>query len=259
MRRRVSTTELGRDPSLHGALGVLVRHRLLVAGDGQVDVAHEALLREWPRLRSWLEEDRDGRRLHRRLTEAAASWDADGRDPAGLYRGTRLGAAQEWALDHAGEPDVLERQFLDASIAAQGTDVAAARRSARRLRALSVGVAGVAVVALVAGGLAVVQRSDAHRQASAAHRAADAALVARQAADAARVTYDASRLDTQARSLTTGRLDLALLLAVQAHHLVASADTDGGLESVLAQVRPGLDRVVNPGQASTLCLSLIHI
>ena len=39
-----------------------------------VDVSHEALIRGWPRLRGWIEEDRAGLRLHRRLTEAAEEW-----------------------------------------------------------------------------------------------------------------------------------------------------------------------------------------
>ena len=55
------------------------------AADGQrrhVEVAHEALLREWPRLRGWLEEDAEGRRLHRRLADAAREWDEAGATPA---------------------------------------------------------------------------------------------------------------------------------------------------------------------------------
>ena len=59
--------------------------------DGTAEVAHEALLREWPRLRGWLEEDAEGRRLHHHLAIAAREWDAGGRDPGELYRGARLG------------------------------------------------------------------------------------------------------------------------------------------------------------------------
>ena len=49
------------------------------------------LIREWPTLRGWLEEDREGLRLQR-LGDAARIW-RRGRDPTDLYRGTRLGAA----------------------------------------------------------------------------------------------------------------------------------------------------------------------
>ena len=43
---------------------------------------HEALLERWPRLADWLEEDAQGRRLHRHLTRAAAEWEASGRERA---------------------------------------------------------------------------------------------------------------------------------------------------------------------------------
>ena len=71
--------------------------RLLVVGDGSAEIAHEALLREWPRLRGWLDEDREELRALRQLTVAARSWDETGRDDADLYRGPRLAAAAELA------------------------------------------------------------------------------------------------------------------------------------------------------------------
>ena len=39
-------------------VGVLTEARLLTMSGDAVEVAHEALLHEWPRLREWLEEDR---------------------------------------------------------------------------------------------------------------------------------------------------------------------------------------------------------
>ncbi|MFF0445881.1 hypothetical protein ACFYT4_05595 [Streptomyces sp. NPDC004609] len=73
----------------------LVRARLLTADDNSVNLAHEALITGWPRLRSWIEEDRDLLRLHRRLTEAARTWEELGRDAGALYRGAQLAAARE--------------------------------------------------------------------------------------------------------------------------------------------------------------------
>ena len=63
----------------------------MTLGEGTAEVAHEVLIREWPTLRAWLEEDRAGLRLHRRLGDAARLWDAGGREAGDLYRGTRLG------------------------------------------------------------------------------------------------------------------------------------------------------------------------
>jgi hypothetical protein len=82
-----------------------------------VDVSHEALIRGWPRLRGWLDEDRVGLRLQRRITEAADEWQRSNRDNDLLYRGARLIQAQEWRARHEGELNPLEREFLDASIA----------------------------------------------------------------------------------------------------------------------------------------------
>ena len=116
------------EPELAEVAGRLADRRLLTISDGAVEVAHEALLREWPRLRGWLDEDVQGRRLHRQLSDAARAWDADGRDPGGLYRGARLAAALDWAAGHDSELDATERAFLDDSRRASG-------RAQRRLRA----------------------------------------------------------------------------------------------------------------------------
>ncbi len=62
------------DEDAAGALAVLTESRLVTVDEGTVEVAHEALLSEWPRLRAWLEEDAEGRRLHQHLIQAAAEW-----------------------------------------------------------------------------------------------------------------------------------------------------------------------------------------
>src|SRR6516162_7309312 len=106
VRRRMPRGEVSGGDA-NAVLDAFIGRRLLVADTESVEVAHEALLREWPRLRSWLEEDRAGRRLHRQLTLAAASWDGEGRDPSALYRGTRLDAALEWAGAHADDVNAV--------------------------------------------------------------------------------------------------------------------------------------------------------
>ena len=92
VRRRIELPELevDRDERAAEVLTVLADERLVTIGEGEVEIAHEALLREWPRLRRWLEEDAEGRRLHQHLRAAAREWDAGGRDPGELYRGARL-------------------------------------------------------------------------------------------------------------------------------------------------------------------------
>jgi WD domain, G-beta repeat len=214
-RRRVALAELEpeRDRYTARVLEILTAQWLLTAGEGTVEVAHEALLREWPRLRAWLEEDTEGRRLHRHLTQAAREWEEGGHDEGALYRGARLTAALEWARDHQSDLNALERGFLDASHAEAEREVADARRRVaeqaranRRLRGLLAGLAAVLALALVAGAFAMVQRG--HAQA------------------AARVA-DARRLGAQA--LVQTNLDRSLLLAAEAVRLDDSLDTRSAL------------------------------
>ena len=100
-------TELWPDaearPLVESVLHTLATARLLTLSEGQVEVAHEALIREWPVLRRWLAEDRENLRLHHRLAEAAEAWEAARHEPGELYRGARLAQALEWAQAHGQE------------------------------------------------------------------------------------------------------------------------------------------------------------
>ena len=57
---------------------ILADARLITLSEDTAEVAHEALIREWPTLRAWLDEDRDGLRLHQHLAESAQEWAAAG-------------------------------------------------------------------------------------------------------------------------------------------------------------------------------------
>src|SRR5437763_6165410 len=164
-RRRVTSGELDADDDerIEHVLSALVERRLLVADDGKIELVHEALLDQWSRLVDWLEEDAQGRRLHRHLTQAAAEWETAARDPSELYRGARLACALDWA-DAAGDDaglNRLEHDFLEQSRSAFA-------RSNRRLRGLLAAAVLMLVAALVAGGLALVARGSARREATAA-------------------------------------------------------------------------------------------
>ena len=74
-------------------------------------------MREWPRYRAWLEEDRVGRRLHAHLTDAARAWDAGGRETGDLYRGARLTAALGWAARTERDGWVLARDAAQIRLA----------------------------------------------------------------------------------------------------------------------------------------------
>ncbi len=214
-RRRVPLSELPSGPesptSVAGLIDTLTEARLLTLDVGTAQVAHEALIREWPRLRGWLNEDREGLMVHRHLTRSASEWRTTGRDPGELYRGARLAAALDWA---AGRDDLTagERSFLDASRAAEERELRDARRRARRLRGLLAGVAVLLVLALVAGAVALAQRQNARESATRAQ---------------------SGRLAAQSREVAGTHPDLALLLALEGERLDSSVDTRGALLGAL--------------------------
>ncbi len=80
-----------------------------------VDVTHEALIREWTRLRQWLDEDRDGERYRRRLDKDAEEWNKNGRHAGLLYPEYKLQLAQEWIGKQPKAIDALTREFIDES------------------------------------------------------------------------------------------------------------------------------------------------
>jgi WD40 repeat protein/DNA-binding SARP family transcriptional activator len=202
VRRRVPLDELHGE-GVAEVLDVLADDRLVTIGEGAVEVAHEALLREWPRLRGWLEEDVQGRRLHHQLRNAAREWDAGGRDPGELYRGARLASTLEWAADHDAELNAGERGFL-------GESRAASERSERRVRGVLASVAALLVLAVAAGVVALDQRGSARDEATAA---------------------DAQRLGS--RALVEEDFDRALLLARQGVALDDTVRTRGNLLAAL--------------------------
>ncbi|RPJ21855.1 MAG: hypothetical protein EHM33_25040, partial [Chloroflexi bacterium] len=137
-RRRATFNELILKPedadTTQYVLKVLADARLITTSEDSVEVAHEALIREWPTLRGWLEDNREGLRLHRQLTEAAQEWNVLNCEPDMLYRGARLTQTQEWAVMHQDEMNALEHEFLDASVSWAQRE--AAEREAQQQREL---------------------------------------------------------------------------------------------------------------------------
>ncbi len=120
-RRCISTRELippspaPDSEAVQEVLYTLADARLITTHEDTVEVAHEALIREWPLLREWLTEDREGLRLHRHLTEAVLEWEHMEHDPGVLYRGAHLAQALEWAQINPGKLNAQEQAFLDDS------------------------------------------------------------------------------------------------------------------------------------------------
>lgn len=241
VRRRVPISEfdVDGDSAVAAVLTHLTEDRLLTRDDGMVELSHEALIREWPRLRDWLEEDATGRQLRAHLTESAKQWVTRGHDEAELYRGARLSATLDWAQAHGREVNALEREFLGHSRQASEREGERQRRTNRRLRGLLLGTATFLVIALVAGSLALVQRSRARH--------------AQSAAEAQALRSDAERLSTLA--LTEPNLDRAFLLGVEGVRLKDLPETRGNLLALL-QKAPAVIRMIRPSRTEVPALAV---
>jgi DNA-binding SARP family transcriptional activator/WD40 repeat protein len=191
----------------------LVEARLLTADADGIEIAHEALIESWPRLRSWIDDDRDGIRMHRHLTSAASAWDELGRDEGELYRGARLAAALSWIND--AQPDLShhERDFIDAAFEVSGDQLRQQVRANRRLRIL---VAASVVGVIVAAVGTVVAVSQAKK------------------ADRGRSTAEATQLAEMVRAQPDLSASAELQLAVEAQRRASTPTTKGLLLDAIA-------------------------
>ncbi len=243
--------------SAFGAFRLIAFDRDPVSRGQTVEVAHEALLREWPTYRGWIAERREALLVERRLESAAAEWDGAGRPADLLVSGGRLEQFERWVDDEPVVPRERERSFLLASRDRTNAQLVVEQRRVRRLRRLVAGVAAALVVALVAGGLAVRQsgRADdeAQRAAEEAERAnAAAASADEQASIAAAQTEvaesqtlaatesaqvaDLERMRAESASQVTTNAPLAALLAVEAYNIDSSSLGAGAMQRVLTGV-----------------------
>jgi len=141
-----------------------------------VDVTHEALIREWPALRDWLAEDREGLRTHRKLTDSVIEWERLKRDPSVLYRGLRLEQTMAWVANHRKNLNGKEQEFLDAS-----REKINAEESTERDRKRSLLIGAVVIIVVLTAGIAFFirqsQQLDAkNRQLEVANQLAQAEL-----------------------------------------------------------------------------------
>jgi len=235
-KRRVPRSELLQ---LHAdaqpVLDAFIGKRLITAGTDDVEIAHEALLRAWPRLRQWIDSDSIGIRTHRQLTAAAEIWRDAGRDPSALYSGGRLAAAEEWAAlpAHGDDLNVLEREFLDASMRQRLAAERSARRQTRRLLTF---VGALAALFLLAGTLAVV----AYQQKDTATGQRDVAI--------------SRQLATDADQLQTTDIALAMQLSLSAYRI---SPTDEAISSLLDSTAvPPATRMLGPAGTEMLSIAL---
>ncbi|WP_086785510.1 helix-turn-helix domain-containing protein [Streptomyces caniscabiei] len=227
-RRPLSREEMAgwEDPEVRTVAGRLTQARLLTTDDDGVQLAHEALITCWPRLREWIDADRERLRHHRQLTDAARTWLEHDRDPGTLYRGTRLARAEElFAGDDRGYDGLTseESAFLITAAEQQAAEERAATRTRRRSRTLAASLCAVLAVALVVGLTAVRLRQDSEQKTT----------------DTA-----ARRVAAVADALRTTDPRTAMLLGVAAWHTSELPESRRALLGALAQ--PDLDNFTDP-------------
>ena len=230
-RRRITRSELDALDIERESIDIVVdtfgRHRLLTfdrepsTREPTVEIAHEALLSAWGRLRTWIDDAREDLRLERGLARAAAEWRGSDADQSFLMRGARLEQLETWSVTTELSVGGPERAYLKASVdrrdqereeeeGRRTREAQIERRSARRLRGL---VAVFAAATLIAGSLTVVATNQSDRAGREADRAEREARIA-------------TARELTAASVANLEVDpeLSVLLAIEAVEATRSSD-----------------------------------
>jgi WD40 repeat protein len=235
-RRRVRRRELDRLPFGEGAVGAVLdafgRARLLTfdrdaATRGPtVELAHEAILREWDRLVGWVDAARDDLLTRRRVEVAAREWNESEREPSYLLGGARLELTEGWHDRTGLELTDLEDEFLIES--RNAFDVLRERRRRGRRRVVAGLIAAIAAVSVL--GLV--------------------ALVQGRAAEQRALENRVAELTNEALVAMTEDPDLAILLALEAYETSLeigepSSEVVAALQRTVQESR--LERVIDDG------------
>ncbi|NWF69827.1 MAG: protein kinase [Chloroflexi bacterium] len=255
-RRRVLLAEchaLGSESAVEDILNAFAKYRLLtldrdpLTRGPTVEIAHEALIREWGRLRTWLKESREEIRLQRQLHTLAQEWQDAVQDDSFLLRGSRLEIFEKWVSETPLMLTEREHKYLQASSAAytrqryleqeqQARELRLARDAAESQKRAANRLGWLALVLLLAvlGAFALL----------------GVALNQGTEAQNARSTSDANFLEAQELALVNGAQlalandngDLARALAVEANR---AQYPSGQAQAMLAQAvyTPGTVRV----------------
>lgn len=178
-RRPVRWEALPDADGMYGVIETFAEARLLTVDQEQVDLAHETLLRTWPRAKDWIDDARDDLRTRQRITSAANEWRQAGHDADQLWRGARLETALQWAEGKAAALSPDAAAFLDAAQTARDeaaeAEAAELGRRRRTRRNAVVALSVLTLAAVVASVLAFVGLRDAREKERVAVEAEDTA------------------------------------------------------------------------------------
>ncbi len=207
-RRRVRRSEVEAIAAPPGLLDRVLeafdRHRLLVfdrdpvTRGPTVEVAHEALIREWDRLRSWIDGARDDLLMRRRVEIATRDWLESGSDPSYLLSGGRLESAERWRDESGMDVGSDQTAFVSASRRLEEERLRRRRQGRRRvITSLSAALA----LSLAMGAVAFDQSLSAQEEA---------------------LTAQSQDLSTKALAAIGEDPDLSILLALEAYETAES-------------------------------------
>lgn len=216
-RRRIQQHELvslHKDrESVRRILDIFNRNRIMtfdrepVTRAPTVELAHEALIREWENLKTWIENSRDMLRTQRQLSAATHEWINANRDSSFLVSGARL-TQFETLLTEADFPlSDDDRAYIEASIALR-------QRFARRVKMVIAALATFALIALGFGIFALDRQNEAVQQQNEAINERDRANEQSQISRSRELAVNAL--------INIDELDRSLLLSLEA---LQAADT----------------------------------
>jgi WD40 repeat protein/DNA-binding SARP family transcriptional activator/energy-coupling factor transporter ATP-binding protein EcfA2 len=246
-RRPITRAEVDADD--WALVQQLADQRLVVTdidaqGRQTAEIAHEALIHSWGRLRNWIDADRSFHLWQQRARLAADQWLDSDRDPGALLRGAALAEAEGWSAARseaiiprvgdyvAASKEQRQREAQEAEarqqrMLAQAKALADAEyrraefeaKANRRLRWLAASLSIVTLLAILAGTLAVMQRNEAEQQSMLAQSAQATADAERHLAEKEAVLARARQLAAQSINLAQAAPDLSILLSLHALRL----------------------------------------
>jgi uncharacterized delta-60 repeat protein len=259
----------GADPAqTERILDRLADARLVVKDLGrdsepEVEVAHEALIRHWERLRAWLDEDREALRLREGISDDARRWEATERDESLLnHRGGRLEDALRLAENPAYALSERERAYLAACAELRNRQK---RERERRVRWTVGASLAAAVIFLLLAGFGLVQRNEATMRANEAATAqanaeeqAQLAITAQTKAEEQATIARARELASQSQVLSLddqNLMRLVGLLAVESAQQGAKLQADQALRRYLALAALPVTRMEHGGDVWSIDFS----
>lgn len=128
----------------------LVSYESAIQAQSFVEISHEALIRSWTRLRSWLEVDREAGKIHRELSQATKHWKEGGHEVVDLWLGSRLTTFLEYRDQLQARLTRDEQSFIDASQHARRLKVQAQIRQSLMKSAVMVSLVVVTLISYFA-------------------------------------------------------------------------------------------------------------